>query len=69
MVKEAGKKLIQSWLKKLNGDMHLFLRSMDVETSGDVPQEVMTAFFDAYLDEPQQLVLYLTDHFDAGYTF
>ena len=54
-MRESGRKLLQTWIKRLNGDLHLFLKSIDVENNMQLAEEVLTMILEDVVREKDRL--------------
>lgn len=68
IVHESGRKLIQAWIKRLNGDLHLFLKSIDVENNMQLAEDVFNMILEDVVrdkDRLDQLISTLVEQFDV----
>ena len=54
-MRESGRKLLQTWIKRLNGDLHLFLKSIDVENNMQLAEDVLTMILEDVVREKDRL--------------
>ena len=67
-MRESGRKLLQTWIKRLNGDLHLFLKSIDVENNMQLAEDVLTMILEDVVrdkDRLDQVVSTLVEQLDG----